>query len=139
MREGDHEYYIIQHRTTHRSEHLAKVHKLKPVKRDRWQGSCFDYFHLTGPLKPLKDGCRFGKHSDEAHEVWAKTGERGYWSLKTARACLKHVRKLDKEDAYASRGPYKELCSLMRHEFRVVKIVGRKHTTVVSEKKKVKV
>jgi len=70
---------------------------------------------------------QFKKAHDETHDVWSKTGNRGWWSIAYAMKGLYRVRKGSEEGKFDSRDGYNKLCQGKRYEFQIVKVtVSRK-------------
>lgn len=134
MIEGDHAYFTIQHRRTHESPWLKPEGKLHKSKPDEWHFSSFDAFHKgMTPFDPSSKRLhKYPKESDEAHDVWAHTGNHGWWTFKYAARALKRCIKLDKAGEFDSFSGYRKRKQAIRREFRIVKVQISYDVTPVS-------
>jgi hypothetical protein len=122
---GKHVFYQLQHRKTHESPWLKPKGKLKPVENRDWAFSSWDYFGgKAEPWAGRGNGYKpkYPEAHEETHEVWARTGYHGWWTLEYALKALARVTKAQAEGAFDSRGSYKEHCQALRYEFRIVKV-----------------
>ena len=142
MIEGDHTFYYIQQRQTHKSPWLKPKGKLKcwREKNKEWHGASWDFFGKgLAPSNLCRHACsscyttqRHRKAGDEAHDVWAHTGYHGWRTLKYALAALKRCRKEDAKGTFDSRDGYKNHEQAVRHEFRLVKVTLSYHVEPVT-------
>lgn len=141
QQDGKFVYYTIQHKTVAESPWLKPKEPLIPVPEEKqeWHFSSFDYFggsfdkrHNTGKKPPYEWGPVNPKASDEIHNVWSKTGDKGWWTLKFAIAALKQVRQDDRNGKYNNRDSYGTLHAAIRHKFRIVKMTVSQRTEVIN-------
>lgn len=126
MKNGQHTFYVIQHRVTAKGGWLKPDSKLVPVKKsDEWSLCGADYWgrstnpHIgTGnnwrPANPTAD--------KEFHQCNNDTDCYGWYTLKYAIAALKRCRQHDAEGMYNTMSTYGNLEQEVRHEFRIAKV-----------------
>ena len=136
----DVEYYTIQYRVSAEGPWLKPKTKPKPLKKkDDWGFASFDNFSLNPLLRKQKryvDDPYYYKWpaaEQEVNDIWQKSGEKGWYSLKFAVRALKWVREqnaLGKNDYFDT---YRNKCQSIRHEFRIVKVRYTKKINIVAE------
>ena len=134
MRDGKFTFYTIQHKRIAESPWLKPMEPLLPCEGKEWVFSSFDYFGASFDLHAGtgNDWNSIDKvASNELHDVWSKTSDHGWWSLKYAIAALKQVRKDDAKGKYDTRDSYGRHEAAVRHRFRIVKQTVSQKTEVV--------
>ena len=132
MEDGSYKYYTIQHRRTHESPWLQPDGPFEQVSYDGWSFSSWDHFgwiaepwHGTGnDWRP-----KHKKSHDETHDVWSKTGSRGWWTLEYAMAAFHRLMKANDEGAFNSKDGYNKVCQALRFEFRIVVVETSRKVT----------
>lgn len=137
MTDGKFTYYTIQHRRTGESKVWGDPDsEMVPLPDAEWCFSSFDSF--GGSFNPhIGTGnnrqARNKKADVELYEVWCKTGDKGWWTLKHAAAALRRVRADDQSGKYDSfdSQTHRRMRSI-RREYRIVKMTVSQKTEVVS-------
>lgn len=120
-----HTYYTFQHRRVAESPWLKKEPILPIKKKDEWSFSCFDYFgKAINCLKWLDGGSvKYAyKGGSECHDVWSKTGSKGFWTLKYAKEALNRLKEFNSKGKFDTVSGYHEHEQSVRYEFRIVKV-----------------
>lgn len=132
---GSHTYYAIQSRVTHLSPWCKPDGPLEHVETggdwgggpssgdgyaEPWAGSGNDY-------KP-----KYKKSHDEKHDVWAKTGGTGWWTLKYAVLAMRRLQKASAEGKLNYKDSYNKETQAVRYEFRIIKVSVSKKVEHVS-------
>lgn len=68
----------------------------------------------------------------ELHSVWAKTGQRGWWTLKYAAQALKRLKKASQEGKLNYKDSYNKVTQAVRYEFRILEVKISKSTRVAT-------
>ena len=61
------------------------------------------------------------KSYDETYDVWSKTDDHGWWSLKFAKKAIKRLDKAQNAGKFDTKGPYGKKHRICRYKFRIVK------------------
>ena len=133
MKNGKFEYYVIQHKKTHESPWLKTKEPLVKVRHD-WAFSSWEYFGFiaepwTGSGNDWKP--KHKKSHDETYDVWNKTDERGWWTLKFAEKAVRRLEKAQKSGKFDTKGPYGKKHQVCRYKFRIVKKIVSHNVEVV--------
>lgn len=147
IEDGSYTYYAIQSRVTHLSpwcepdgplEHVSKLKDCfgRPYLEtggdwsggpsngdcyaEPWEGSGNDY-------KP-----KYKESHDEKHDVWAKTGGTGWWTLNYAVLAMRRLQKASAEGKLNYKDGYNKETQAVRYEFRIIKISVSKKVEHVS-------
>jgi len=142
LEEGAYTYYAIQSRVTHLSPHnkpdkpLEHVSKLedgfgRPYETGgEWGGGPSSGDYVAEPW--VGDKPKYKKSHDEKHDVWAKTGGSGWWTLKYAVNAMRRLNKGSEEGKLNYKDGYNKVTQAVRYEFRIVKISVSKKVELVS-------
>lgn len=137
MIDGTFTFFAIQHRCTHESPWLEP--EVRPLTKKKvteddwafgWDSFCSAYEPWEGRGNDRKP--KYRAAYNQSHDVWAKTGRHGWWSLRFAALALQRARVASEEGRFDSEHMGKKTCAL-RYEFRIVKITVSKETFLVSQ------
>ena len=127
MKDGRWVYYHMEHRKVAEGP-VREEGPMKPCRDYAWAWSSWEYFNnaMTSNQEPP---------NLEAADVYNKTGNHGWWTLRYAIQALKRLRNFDKKGRYDSRGFLgNKVIKRVRHEFRIVKMTVSQKTEVITKK-----
>ena len=134
MRNGTHIIFCIQQRQSKKGAWLKLDSELKPVpKKDNDWSTCGDDYWGRS-TNPLKKGGNWERKFPDADKQWQDaynaTGTHGWYDVEYAIAALKRIRDDDNNGMYDSIDGYGKRHQVIRHEFRIVKMVLTYHLEV---------
>lgn len=144
LSEGTFTYFTIQSKVTHLSPHNEPDAGLIPAKdvidgfgkpyKSKWGGMIHEYIAEPWDGSGNDYKPKYKASSDEKHDVWAKTGGCGWWSLKYAVAAMRRLQKASENGDLNYKDSYNKVYRAVRYEFRVIKINVSKSVEVVGIK-----
>lgn len=129
MEDGKFTFFIVQWRLAYRRKPGAK--RWTEDRDDSWSSGDWNATACGGWVKGANPPrIRDKKASDESHLVWCSTGYHGWWTIEPARRALGHLRKADEQGWFNWKDTYQHVTEEVRHDFRIIKMVLSKATTI---------
>lgn len=142
LEEGEYTYYTIQSRVTHLSPHNKPDEPLSHVSSvldgfgrpyletgGDWNDGFAD--HIAEPWS--KGGTpKYKKSHDETHDVWAKTGGSGWWTLRYAVLAMNRLIRASDDGRLNYKDGYNNITRAVRYEFRIIKVFVSKRVDLLS-------
>ena len=135
MKDGKHEFYVIQHRHVAESKWGSKE-PIKPHKPTEWCNSNWDYFGKAinpwGKIEGKYQHLYFEVDADK-DAVWQAVGCKGFFKKNLAMDTLLRLREADDKGEFDSINSYSQHEQSRRHEFRIIKLEITQKTEMVAE------